>query len=231
MAIDHVIPTETALRARAPGTYVVNEVFYSIQGEGILAGEPMVFVRFSDCNLRCAVKTAGFDCDTEFMSGRELTTADLVQVVTETTSSADGPRPRVLFTGGEPSLQVDALLIDALIGAGFERFAIETNGTIRLPDFSRYLETSGSFDFHVCVSPKSAEHTLRHLAATEVKYVRHRGQALPQTRVQALHYLVSPAARPDGSFDREDVAWCVQLVKENPSWRLSLQLHKILGVR
>jgi 7-carboxy-7-deazaguanine synthase len=225
MAIDHVIPTETALRPRAPGTYVVNEVFYSLQGEGVLAGEPMVFVRFSDCNLRCTVKAAGFDCDTEFVSGRELDAAAIVAAARELVPADE--TPRVLFTGGEPALQLDAALLDAFYDAGWRRYAIETNGTIDLS--VRLAGASGRL--HVCVSPKSAEHTLRQLHADEVKYVRHRGQALPESRVNAGHHLVSPAARADGSFDREDVAWCVQLVKENPSWRLSLQLHKILGVR
>lgn len=228
MAIEHVMPADKALRPRTPGTYVVNEVFYTVQGEGVLAGEPMVFVRFTDCNLRCTWKTAGFDCDTEFMSGRELTAAEVVQAAAE--ELCDVPPeldrlPRILFTGGEPGLQLDSPLVAAFEDAGFRRFAIETNGTIDLTPID------ASEDLHVCVSPKSAEHTLRQLTATEVKYVRHRGQALPEPRVKAEHYLVSPAARPDGSFAPEDVAWCVRLVKENPAWRLSLQLHKLLGVR
>jgi organic radical activating enzyme len=229
VSIEHVIPTETALRPRAPGTYVINEVFYSLQGEGIRAGEPMVFVRFADCNLRCLKATAGFDCDTDFASGEEMPAPAVVAMAEGVLAANRGgvpanERPRILFTGGEPSLQLDQPLIDAFEVAGWRKFGIETNGTIDLSHI-------WAGDFHVCVSPKSAEHTLRQLVAREVKYVRGHGQALPEPRVKAEHYLLSPAAQADGSFRREDLAWVIDLVKANPKWRFSLQMHKLLGVR
>ncbi len=210
------IPVEK-LRLPEPGLYRVNEVFYSLQGEGVLAGTPMVFLRFSQCNLRCTIATVGFDCDTEFESGVVLTLEQVLQRV-----QAENPYGAewVLFTGGEPALQVDTPLITALHDAGY-RLAIETNGTIKLPD---------GLDW-ICVSPKTAEHTLRQRYANEVKYVRAYGQALPEPSIQAEHYLISPAFQPDGTVKREDLEWCIRLVLENPRWRLTMQQHKIWGVR
>jgi len=109
--MQEVIPAETALRQRTPDTYVVNEIFYSVQGEGRLAGTPMVFVRFADCNLRCSWKNAGFDCDTEFMSGRELGLSEIFDEA-ERLNSKKG---WMLLTGGEPSLQLDQALSIPLI--------------------------------------------------------------------------------------------------------------------
>lgn len=216
------IDADKALRALPPDHYAVNEIFYSVQGEGILAGTPMVFIRFADCNLRCSATNAGFDCDTEFMSGRVMSHIDISAVI-------DRIAPKSFFedvhwfllTGGEPALQVSAKMIALLRSDADARVAIETNGTIVLPD---------NID-HICVSPKSAEHTIRQRTATEVKYVRRHGQAIPQTVVNALVKLISPAAQPDGTFKREDVEWCTQLVLDNPTWRLSMQQHKIWGVR
>ena len=210
------IPHEKALRARTPGHYVVNEIFYSLQGEGRKAGTPMVFVRFSDCNLRCSIANAGFDCDTEFMSGREMSAREIL-------SECEALNPHkgwILFTGGEPGLQLDDALIEAVQEAGW-LIAIESNGTVDLP---------AGIDW-ICVSPKSAEHTIRQRKAHEVKYVRRAGMAIPQTSVTAEHYLISPAFQPDGAVSPSDLEWCVKLVKENPSWSLAVQYHKFLNIR
>ena len=202
-------------------TYRVNEVFYSVQGEGMRAGQASVFVRFTGCNLRCRMEEAedspgGFDCDTEFASGISMDAAALVLAAV---ALVDRPT-WVVFTGGEPALQLDAGLVDAFHRAGF-RCAIETNGT-------RDVSPLG-LDW-VTVSPKVAEHAIRQLTATEVKYVRGHGQGIPKTVVAAEHQLISPAF--DGQHpDPQAVAWCVQLVKEHPEWRLSVQLHKAWTVR
>ena len=201
----------------------INEVFYSIQGEGVRSGIPHVFIRFADCNLRCVKEKEGFDCDTEFTSFRELTIEQLIAEVESTYPDNIKPGdPRwVCLTGGEPALQVTEKLLEELSLAGF-KVAIETNGTVPIPH--------AMIDWVTC-SPKTAEHTLRIGSCDELKYVRAHGQAIPMTMaVTAEHYILSPAAEADG-IPVENIQWCVDAVKNFPKWRLSIQLHKLLGVR
>lgn len=195
--------------------YLVNEIFYSLQGEGVRAGTPNLFLRLSRCNLTCKVETHGFDCDTEFESGRRLSIPEILAEFRLLSESCDW----VILTGGEPALQTDAELIDALHAAGY-KLAIETNGSIGLPP---------GLDW-ITVSPKVAEHAIRQRTAHEVKYVRGHGQAIPKTVVQAEHSLISPAF--DGAdVDPRTLDWCIRLCKENPPWRLSVQQHKLWKVR
>jgi organic radical activating enzyme len=195
--------------------YFVNEIFYSLQGEGVRAGTPNLFLRLAKCNLACKVETHGFDCDTEFESGRSMTLAEIVEELRQLSAACRW----VVLTGGEPALQVDREMIDALHAAGY-RLAIETNGSVELPP---------GIDW-ITVSPKVAEHAIRQRQAHEVKYVRGRGQAVPKTVVEAEHYLISPAF--DGSeLDPRTLDWCIRLCKENPLWRLSVQQHKGWKVR
>ncbi len=203
-------------------TYRINEIFYSLQGEGVRAGTANLFLRFTGCNETCSVETHGFDCDTEFASGRTLTTEQILGELKEAAAGAEvgGARPAwIILTGGEPALQVDRELIDALHGAGY-KLAIETNGSIALPD---------GIDW-ITVSPKVAEHAIRQRVAHEVKYVRGYGQAIPRTVVQAEHKLISPAFSGE-QLDRRTLEWCIQLVRENPDWRLSIQMHKTWRIR
>ena len=195
--------------------YVVNEIFYSLQGEGVRAGTPNLFLRFARCNLTCAVETHGFDCDTEFESGRPLAAEEIVAELRALSPACDW----VILTGGEPALQVDAALVDALHGAGY-KLAIETNGSRELP---------AGLDW-ITVSPKVAEHAIRQRRAHEVKYVRGYGQAIPRTVVEADHYVISPAF-DGGELDPRTLDWCIRLVRENPPWRLSVQQHKLWKVR
>lgn len=198
-------------------TYRVNEVFYSLQGEGARAGEPSVFVRFSGCNLTCSMATHGFDCDTEFVSGRSVDSGDLMEWID---SVVGGNCSWVVLTGGEPLLQVDEELLDALQRWG-KRVAIETNGTHAIPDRIEW----------VTVSPKVAEHVLKPTEAEEVKYVRSYGQGIPKPKIKAKYKYISPAFSGDGTLDPKTLKWCIDLVKDNPDWRLTCQNHKLWTVR
>lgn len=197
-------------------SYQVNEIFYSVQGEGVRLGTANVFIRLSGCNLQCSADgPEGFDCDTEFASGRKMSAEDIIAASKRLGNGCDW----VVLTGGEPALQVDEPLIAALHAAGYQ-CAIETNGTKELPE---------GLDW-ICVSPKTAEHTIRVKDCDEVKYVRHAGQGIPRPETLAKYYLLSPAF--DGlRLAPENLNWCITLVKENPQWRLSAQLHKHWSVR
>src|SRR3954462_11354141 len=126
--------------------YLVNEIFYSLQGEGVRAGTPNLFLRLAKCNLACKVETHGFDCDTEFESGRWSARAEILAEFPQLSSACDW----VILTGGEPALQVDRELVDALHEAGY-KLAIENNGS---------LELNRGIDW-ITVSPKVAEHAVR----------------------------------------------------------------------
>jgi 7-carboxy-7-deazaguanine synthase len=210
-------------------SYMVNEMFWSIQGEGMRSGEMSVFLRLTGCNMLCRKEPGdkspgGFDCDTEFASGRRMTAVEIAAEARDLVAKPDkwfeSNRVWVVLTGGEPALQVDESLIDQLHAFGFN-CAIETNGSIDISGLG--------FDW-VTVSPKVAEHAVRQITADEIKYVRGHGQAIPKPTCQAKYKFISPAF--DGWVpDQKAIDWCVKLVKENPEWRLSIQKHKSLGVR
>jgi 7-carboxy-7-deazaguanine synthase len=210
--------------------YSVNEIFWSPQGEGMRAGQMSVFIRFSGCNLRCRMEPSedspgGFDCDTEFTSGRKLSANEIIKeahgVVGKPSSWYEaGHKAWVVLTGGEPSLQVDRELVDLLHAAGF-LCAIETNG-------SHDVSAIG-LDW-ITVSPKVAEHAIRQQTADEVKYVRGYGQGIPKPTCQATHQLLSPAFNGH-ALDQRALSWCLNLIMQHPEWRLSIQQHKGWQVR
>lgn len=201
--------------------YRVNEVFKSLQGEGVRTGTVNVFVRFSGCNMACRIEPGerspgGFDCDTEFASGRNLTVVELIEWIRQVAVDCRW----VIATGGEPGLQLDSDLIDLLHGYGF-KIAVETNGSIDL---------SGLNLDWICVSPKVAEHAVRQKWADEIKYVRNYGQAIPVPSCKSENKLIAPAYGNNG-VNKMDLDWCMELVMANPDWRLSIQTHKILRIR
>lgn len=215
-----------------PRRYAVNEVFQTVQGEGVNAGRVAWFVRLAGCNLTCSGEEVegAFQpvCDTEFVSRRLVTAVELAMMIPE------GAR-LIVLTGGEPMLQVDEELLMALVGRlhrGFDemgRIAIETNGTREIP-----TEWWKRFKLYVTVSPKTAEHTLKVKRADELRYVRAEGHAIPRPSVACAApggRVISPHWDADPAQTRRNIEWCLNLVKENPRWRISLPIHKLMQVR
>jgi len=210
-------------------TYSVKEIFYTLQGEGANAGRPAVFCRFSGCNLwsgREADRASAVCkfCDTDFVgvdgtSGGKYTDAASLAVMIETHwPTTDHSRRLVVLTGGEPLLQVDANLVTALHERGF-MIAVETNGTIIPVDGIDWL----------CVSPKSGS-TLAISKGQELKLVYPQvGQSPEQfTHLNFQHFFLQPM---DGPNRAENTASAIEFCKMNPRWSLSLQTHKITGIR
>jgi len=208
-------------------SYAVKEVFYTLQGEGMQAGRPSVFLRFTGCNLwsgREEDRTSAVCtfCDTDFVGmdgegGGRFETADaLAHAVAQRWPG--GGAPYVVCTGGEPLLQIDEALIAALHARGFE-IAVETNGTIAAPP---------GIDW-ICVSPK-ADAPLAQTKGNELKLVFPQDKARPE-RFEALafdHFLLQPMDSPmQAAYTADAVAYCLA----HPRWRLSLQTHKALGIR
>ncbi|HPA91324.1 MAG TPA: 7-carboxy-7-deazaguanine synthase [Quisquiliibacterium sp.] len=210
-------------------TYSVKEIFYTLQGEGGQAGRPAVFCRFSGCNLWTGreedrARAVCRFCDTDFVGtdgqgGGKFATADALADAIAARWPADDTRGRryVVCTGGEPLLQLDTPLIDALHARGFE-VAVETNGTQPAPP---------GLDW-ICVSPKAGA-PLVLTAGDELKLVFPQLEALPE-RFEGLafkHFFLQPMDSPQREANtRAAVAYCMK----HPQWRLSLQTHKILGI-
>lgn len=205
-------------------TYAVNEMFYTLQGEGRNAGRAAVFCRFAGCNLWSgreadrAAATCWF-CDTDFVGttgegGGKFRTADELVAAMALKWPAAGPRFCVL-TGGEPALQVDGALVSALHAADFE-VAIETNGTTPLPR---------GIDW-ICVSPKRGA-PLAVTSGDELKFVWPQDGMEP-AEFEALdfaHWLIQPM------YGAGENSGAAQFCLENPRWRLSNQQHKWMGIR
>jgi len=207
--------------------YEVKELFFTLQGEGAQSGRAAVFCRFAGCNLwngREADRAAAVCrfCDTDFVGtdgpggGKHEDAVSLAEAVRRAWQGRSG-RPLVVLTGGEPALQLDAALLDALHARGFE-VAIETNGTLPLPP---------GIDW-VCVSPKSTA-PLVVTAGDELKLVYPQADA-PPDRFAGLafrHFFLQPM---DGVLRRANEARAVAYCLAHPTWRLSLQTHKVLGI-
>jgi organic radical activating enzyme len=197
--------------------YLVKEIFGpTLQGEGAHAGRACVFLRFAACNLACTW------CDTDF-AAENATRRDAEQIVRELAQLDRDHARMVVVTGGEPTLQYDESLADALHAAGF-RVHMESNGTRAPAGPVDWLTISPKPQFH----PRSLE--LVPLAANEIKVVvddtvSDATLAGYESRYACEHYFVQPCAGDPASLSRT-----LALVQARPRWRLSLQLHKIVGV-
>jgi 7-carboxy-7-deazaguanine synthase len=214
-------------------TYSVKEIFYTLQGEGRQAGRAAVFCRFAGCNLWSgreidrSTAICKF-CDTDFVGtngaggGKFETAAALAREIDEawtgdSTRSGNPDMKFVVITGGEPFLQLDSKLINAIKALGFE-IAVETNGTIAAP---------AGIDW-ICVSPKAGSELVQ-TTGQELKLVYPQPQALPPAfeHLEFEYFFLQPMDGPDRD---QNTQLAVKYCLENPRWRVSLQTHKLMGI-
>lgn len=208
-------------------SYAVKEIFLTLQGEGGQAGQPAVFCRFAGCNLWSGreedrAKAVCTFCDTDFVGmdgegGGRFADAGALAAAIEATWTGGPDHRLVVCTGGEPLLQVDSALIDALHARGF-RIALETNGTLPVPP---------GIDW-VCVSPKAQAEVVQ-TRGQELKLVYPQAGVDP-ARFEAMdfeRFLLQPMDGPDRVANTQAaIAYCLA----HPRWRLSVQTHKYLGI-
>lgn len=191
----------------------VNEIFYSLQGEGYHSGTPAVFVRFSGCNLRCPF------CDTQHEEGIELSETEIVEAVKAY------PASLVVVTGGEPAMQLTEGLVEALHAAG-KYVSVETNGTLPLPKNVDWITLSPKDSW---VGSQAAPVLSR---ADELKLLFD-GTHEPSlySHIAVAHRFLQPCDMGNDARNAEIMQATVDYIKKNPVWRLSLQIHKILKIR
>jgi len=210
-------------------TYKIKEIFYTLQGEGTHAGRPAVFCRFTSCNLWTGreedrSRAICQFCDTDFVGtdgpdgGKFASAAELASAVASLWPHGAGGEPMVVCTGGEPLLQLDQAAVDAFHAEGFF-VAVETNGTQTPPAGIDWL----------CVSPKAGA-PLRVRAGSELKLVYPQAGAEPSeyAHLSFKSFRLQPMDGPDVVANtKAAVEYCLR----NPSWSLSMQTHKYLGIR
>jgi len=198
----------------------VVEIFHSIQGEGANVGKSAVFVRLANCNLNCSF------CDTDWSHGQEMTVAQILEEVQKLSKPTDYPNNLLIWTGGEPTLQLTNEILEY-----FSEYynCIETNGTNPVPSRIQYITCS----------PKVKAQILRRnfTRVNEFRYPIEAGDVLPDIKSlpPADNYFVSPifGGEVKKRFEKvdENIQYAIDLVQKNPIWRLSVQVHKLLNVR
>ncbi|RED15232.1 7-carboxy-7-deazaguanine synthase [Parasphingopyxis lamellibrachiae] len=208
-------------------SYAVKEMFLTLQGEGVQAGRRAVFLRFAGCNLWTGreadrAKAVCQFCDTDFVgtdgeNGARYADAEAVAAKAGALWGADREHAYIVCTGGEPLLQLDGALIDALHDAGFE-IAVESNGTIAAPDGIDWL----------CVSPKAGSEIIQR-SGDELKLVWPQTDIDPDELVgwDFPNFLIQPMDCEDGEAALQAA---MAYVRAHPRWRLTLQNHKMLGI-
>jgi organic radical activating enzyme len=195
----------------------VSEIFYSLQGEGARIGTPTVFIRLSGCKAKNACYALGIKCDTEFESGKDMTLDEINTWCWEQCNQCN----EITWTGGEPTDQLTNEIVSFFKEKRYYQ-AIETSGLNPVP---------AGIDF-ICVSPKVAEHVIKKnfpYEIDELRYVRHKGQAIPEPSIKAKNYWLSPHS--DGfNINSENLKHCIKLCLENGKFKLSLQNHKLWNI-
>lgn len=207
--------------------YSLKEIFYTIQGEGMHTGRPAIFLRFAGCNLWSGQEKHRMSaickfCDTDFVgtdgdNGGKYSASEIVDIIKNVWPKQTETNPFLVLTGGEPALQLDEELINAFKVNGFY-ISIETNGTIQLPS---------GLDW-ICVSPKS-DSKIVITRGNELKLVYPQPDAMPEQFIHLNfdHFSLQPMDGPDVFENTKSV---IEYCKKNPTWKVSLQTHKILGI-
>jgi organic radical activating enzyme len=195
----------------------VSEIFYSLQGEGARIGTPTIFIRLQGCKTKFACAASGIKCDTEFESGKEMSLEEIVNWIKINATQCN----EITWTGGEPLDQLTEESVSYFKNLGYYQ-AIETSG----------LQPSVEGIDFVCVSPKVAEHIIAKNfpnGVNELRYVRHKGQSIPEPSISAEHYWISPHS--DGfNINSDNLKHCINLCIADGKWKLSLQNHKIWNI-
>jgi organic radical activating enzyme len=193
----------------------INDIFYSLQGEGHYVGTPAIFIRFSGCNLHCSF------CDTDFSSYQKMSDADIINKVEALRKAevtpADQMKPMIVLTGGEPSLQVDSLLIESFHALGYY-VAMESNGTVDVPENLDWLT----------ISPKE---NIKVKKCNELKCIFDECMEVSTRGILADYYYLQPCDTGDTLRNQDIVYNCIKYIKQHPMWRLSLQTHKLIGFK
>lgn len=193
--------------------YKVNEIFYSLQGEGRWMGRPAVFVRMSGCNLKCPF------CDTDFRGYSEMSADDILSRCLE-----EGGECRfIVLTGGEPSLQVDEQLIATLHQAGYY-LSMETNGTHTIPEGIDWVTCSPKVDF-----TEGGEPIVKQV--DELKLIFDGEHQISDHGIACTFRYLQPCDVGNDSRNYLILNECIKYIKAHPEWQLSVQMHKIVGIR
>jgi organic radical activating enzyme len=189
----------------------VKEIFYSLQGEGGRQGEASIFIRLAGCNLKCDF------CDTDFNDGTDMNIEQIVSRIEQF------PCRWIVWTGGEPTLQLTDEILLFFKEKGY-RQAIESNG---------HQVLSGLLDYTV-VSPKgNARYAKKiNLRVDEIRLPVKEGDSIPSIEncPEAKHYFLSPVFTEKEPSTQTNINYCVEYIKRHPQWRLSLQIHKLIGI-
>lgn len=189
----------------------VNEIFYSLQGEGGRQGEASIFIRLCKCNLRCVF------CDTEFDTGEEMSLKEIADSIGKYTGKW------IIWTGGEPTLQLKDEHLQFFKDLGYKQ-AIETNGTRRVPQLIDYITCS----------PKQNYEKIKEIipSVDEIRLPIAKGDKIPDISIfpKAKRYFLSPIFEGSKPI-KENVEYCVEQILLNPDWQLSLQVHKLINIQ
>jgi organic radical activating enzyme len=189
----------------------VKEIFYSLQGEGGRQGAASIFIRLSGCNLNCDF------CDTDFSGGKDMSLDKILSLI------CDFPCRWIVWTGGEPALQLTDECFMFFKKAGFHQ-AIESNGYYLLSDLLDYkvISPKGQTDYAREINPQVDEVRLPVLENDSIPQIN----SLPEAR----YYFLSPIFSEKQTETKANIDYCVEHIKQCPEWRLSLQIHKLVGI-